>query len=138
MRKFTTITKEQFEDFLNKNNYSFVQVQVGAAEATYDISVKEEYPLKVRIYSTISSGESRDYGADAIRILVMNTVSNNIFMKIPKVLRIGTWETNLKNKLDTAFFNIEKFYKEFPEAIYINQINAKVHEKCAKAGIKPA
>ena len=121
---FVTLTKDQFEDIL-PNNYEEVDVK-GCKEFVYQIDTKNEN-VNVRIYSTVDkrSGQTRDKGADAIRIVYWSIRTDRPIGKGKKILRVEG-ATTIQERISSR---IEEFLNEahvqddnFVDPLYIEAI----------------
>ena len=121
---FVTLTKDQFEDIL-PNNYEEVDVK-GCKEFVYQIDTKNEN-VNVRIYSTVDkrSGQTRDKGADAIRIVYWSIRTDRPIGKSKKILRVEG-ATTIQERISSR---IEEFLNEahvqddnFVDPLYIEAI----------------
>ena len=96
-RKYTIISREEFEEVMNpyKAKTSIRSVE---GEIIYRIPLKND--LAIWIYSTINpkSGVSRDRGEDAIRMVLMYKNTKAV-MKESKTLRTSNWKKNLESKI---------------------------------------
>lgn len=98
--------KPQFsDDYLFQNLFpnGFYRLPVeGTYETVYATRVKDS--LTLRIYSTIQNGQSREKGADAIRLTLWYRPSKDVPPKLvgtqKKLLRVESWRDNLSKRFD--------------------------------------
>lgn len=100
---YTRITVEEFESFLN-DFVSFDVVQTDATEKVYTVAIPRD-GLEVRIFSTLQGGEARNCGDDAIRTVLWHTEYDEPVGGMTKTLRVETWESNLRPKIQDLVLN---------------------------------
>ena len=97
-RKYTVITREEFEEFMKPYK---AKTSIRSAEGEIIYRIPLYHDLAVWVYSTISpkTGESREKGEDAIRTVLMYKNSKAV-MKESKTLRTTNWAKNLQDKIE--------------------------------------
>lgn len=114
-RRYTGITREEFEQFLG-NFVEFQEVDdTDAEEVVYSVNLPHD-ELEVRIFSTIQNGRARDCGSDAIRTVLWHTEEDCPVGGRVKTLRIETWRSNLRPKVEDLVLNWrEAFHGHCPD-----------------------
>jgi len=87
MSNFVILSKAQFEEIL-PSNYRIVDLQ-GVKEYVYEVDTSNPN-INVRIYSTVDTrtGQTRDIGMDAIRIVFWDKINSRPVGKGKKILRV--------------------------------------------------
>ena len=87
MSNFVTLKKKQFEALLPAN-FNVVD-KAGVKEVIYELDTKAEN-VAVRIYSTVDvrTGQTRDIGKDAIRVVFWDSKNDRPLGKGKKILRV--------------------------------------------------
>lgn len=102
-KRYTRITKEEFEQFLAEINYDFEIVNHPSGEYVYEHSnpIKKHPEVSVRIFSTIDkrTDVSREKDSDAIRTVIWDDENEFALGGKTKTLRIKTWKKNLRDKI---------------------------------------
>jgi replicative superfamily II helicase len=99
-KKFVVLTKEEFEDILG----SFEVVDLPKCkEYVYAMGTKNEN-VDVRVYSTVDirTNQTRDKGADAIRVVFWDNLNDRPLGKGKKILRVEgatTIQERIKNRV---------------------------------------
>lgn len=121
-RHYTDVTKEEFEEVLDKAvSYQEVDMQ-GVKERVYEVNLPREH-LSVRIFSTVVGKHSRGCGNDAIRTVIWNDDIQEPVGGRTKTLRIGPtdanphgWKSNLITKIADLLGNWRnEVYDNCPE-----------------------
>lgn len=103
-RRYTRIEQEEFEQFLNSFAHFEQPEDTTAEEEVYDIPLPAD-DLVIRIFSTLQDGNGRDCGSDAIRTTVYDKASDTVIGGEKKTLRIETWRSNLRPKVEDLVAN---------------------------------
>ena len=99
MSKFTTVSREQFEEFLNKQGEFELINEPTSKEFIYDLST-EISTIKIRFYSSIDiSNLSRSIGEDAIRCVLLDKISSKPIDKAKRTHRMENWRDRLTEKV---------------------------------------
>lgn len=106
MSKFTDITQEQMEEFLSPLGFARVELD-GTVELVYGKRIdRDGMPLTLRVYTGINpSGESREVGTDAIRVVLMGRNASGQVVRLAtsrRVHRVEGWRKNLTSRLATV------------------------------------
>jgi hypothetical protein len=105
---YTRIGRDEFEEFLGDfAAYEFVDS--GAGENIYKIDLPH-HALEVRIFSTIVGDHARNSGDDAIRTVLWHTHFDEPVGGKRKTLRIETWRSNLRPKIEDLVLNWRDHY----------------------------
>ena len=90
---FVTLTKEQFEKEVLASNFRIIE-DAKAKEVIYHVETTRD-DVAVRIYSTVDirTGQTRDKGTDAIRVVYWDLKNNRPIGKGKKILRVETKTT---------------------------------------------
>lgn len=116
-RRYTNITVDEFETFLDSIAQFEQDDDADANEAVYTISLPHD-ELEVRIFSTINpDGNARNCGNDAIRTVVWHTEDEVPVGGREKTLRIAPtdsnpegWKANLRPKIEDLVLNWREYY----------------------------
>lgn len=103
-----TISLDDFQQFIDSIPLAFDRHQQGK-EYAYEHVLNEDPKHILRILSSVDvrSNRSRADGADAIRVKIVDDDGNTL-ERTPHTKRIETWESNLRQKVNTL-------YKEYPD-----------------------
>lgn len=112
-RKFVPITREEFEATIlyrsNGTPSDFAETDIcGCAESVYILRVLDRY--EIRVYSTIPKGcvTARDVGKDAIRIAVIDTLTDTGTRVVRRINRTKNWRARLRDRVNEAFVSIRR------------------------------
>jgi len=106
-REYTRITKSEFEEALEETSLDFKEVNYNwTGELVYE-ATSQKGMFTMRIYSSLDkrTGEARDKGSDAIRLVVLHTESERPVVTEKRTNRIKTWKKNLKKKINNVAQN---------------------------------
>lgn len=122
---FVRFTKSEFEDFI-KNNFPgsivvsspIYNIVPSSSEYIYDIPTK--YPdLIIRVYSSVefSTNLSRDYGSDALRVILLNKKLGKAISSPEKshIKRMKNWRIYLKEAILELKNNINFYNRTCPK-----------------------
>lgn len=110
--KYRRITEEEFEDFLDSLWYNWHEANPDddgfrkfSREKVYSIpplNTRVDDAVTILVFSTIDvrTGKARDKGQDAIRSVIWDTNLQKPIGGRKKTLRIQTWKSNLRPKLE--------------------------------------
>lgn len=103
MSKFVVLTKENFEKMLPDAEL----IDAPGNEYVYQLPVADN--VAIRIFSSVdkATGETRDKGADAIRLVPWNTLNNWPLDKGVKVYRVEG-KTTIKERLERAIQTLKE------------------------------
>lgn len=120
-RKYERIAEEDFENFLDSLWYDWHEANPNddgfrkfSREKVYSIPPLSNIDgVTVLIFSTIDhrTGKARDKGQDAIRCVVWSTELNKPIGGKKKTLRIETWKSNLKPKIEDLVEETSSYIK---------------------------
>lgn len=105
--RYTPVSKEEMEELLFsrmgfKPNVNPLRIE-GTNELVYGKGFRlGVFPLSLRVFTAINpSGESRPVGSDAIRVILVVRIAEEIkALTLPrKVLRTTNWRTNLGKRI---------------------------------------
>jgi len=118
--KYTSITKEEFDEFINSLPYDFEEKRSpNAKEYIYSLKgvVDGRQDITLQVMSTVhvDSNVSRAKGKDAIRTVLMKTSTRKPVGGRTKTLRIPTWRKNLRKKIESLVEETSKYYTDCPE-----------------------
>lgn len=106
MSKYVQIPENEMVDFLNAQGFSEVPV-AGTHEMVFSkLLAKGQYPVCMRIYSSIVRGAARDCGEDAIRVCLVTKIKDDEketvrgFGHSKRVYRVLGWKKNLQERID--------------------------------------
>jgi replicative superfamily II helicase len=121
---FIVLTKDQFEDIL-PNSYEEIDVK-GCKEYVYQVDTKNEN-INVRIYSTVDKGtnQTRDKGADAIRIVYWAVRTDRPIGKSKKILRVEgktTIQERITSRIEEFLNGAHEQNDGFVDPLYIEAI----------------
>lgn len=103
-REFDRFTREEFEECLAETSLEFEEVQIeGTKELVYASPTPDE-KFACMVWSSLDrrTGEARDKGSDAIRVVVKHIDSGQPVLKEKRTNRIQTWCKNLKKKIENV------------------------------------
>lgn len=126
---YTEITQAEFEDLLNLQGYKWRKLdEPMAKEAVYLVDTKG---INVKIFSSIVSGMSREVGADAIRTVGWDPVSNFPVMSSERrVNRTEGWRQNLVSRIEDVRQKMQNTEKcKNCGAMMVERTNSKTKEK---------
>lgn len=103
-RRYTRIDRDEFESFLDDFVAYELNDDTDADELVYSIDLPHD-DLELRIFSTLQNDVARDRGADAIRTVIWNTEHDVPVGGRVKTLRIETWRSNLRPKIEDLMLN---------------------------------
>jgi len=119
-RQYEAVTEEEFDEFMNDIANFEKHVPEQAKEIVYDIPLPKG--LVVRVWSSITAGQARAKGTDAIRCVVWDTEEDRPIGGREKTLRIGAtdsnpegWRGNLRPKIVDLVGRWREFDKTCPE-----------------------
>lgn len=96
---YTAITQEEFEDVLNLKGYKWSKIQDSFAKE--NVYLIESDGISVKVYSSIVDGISRGAGADAIRTVGWDPISNlPVMASEARVYRTEGWRENLVARIE--------------------------------------
>lgn len=101
-RRFTRFTKKEFEQCLHETFLYFEEVKYDwTNEIVYEAESKNGNFI-IRCFSSLDrrTGELRDKGSDAIRLVVLHEETGRPVVKEKRTNRIKTWCKNLKQKIE--------------------------------------
>lgn len=101
-RKYTRFDKEDFEKCLEGTFLDFEEVDYEwTRELVYEAESKNGKFI-LRVYSSLDkrTGEARDKGSDAIRLVVLEKDTERPVLKEKRTNRIQTWCKNLGKKIE--------------------------------------
>jgi len=101
-QSYTAFGQAEFEEFLSFAD--FEEVEEGSGEAVYAVDLPHEN-LEVRVFSTLQGGRARGCGDDAIRCVLWETERDEPVGGMKKTLRIETWRSNLRPKIQDLVLN---------------------------------
>lgn len=121
-RKYERITKDDFEGFLDSMWYYWHEANPEddgfrkfSQEKVYSITPLSDVDDRVTIliFSTIDrrTGKARDKGKDAIRCVIWDTELQKPIGGKKKTLRIETWKSNLKPKIEDLVEETSSYIK---------------------------
>lgn len=117
MATFTNITQTEMETFLVNENgfYPKPMTLPGTVELVYGKQLRHRnFFLSLRVYTGINpDGQSREVGADAIRVTLFLWVRKDKIVKLSgdrRVHRVQGWKKNLQDRLD-------RWLEHFPDQI---------------------
>lgn len=121
-QSYTPITREEFEEVLDKTTEYEVATDSHGKEVAYDIDLPHP-ELTVRIFSTLVAGQARGCGEDAIRCVIWHEGKDVPVSGREKTLRIGPtpsnpqgWKGNLVPKIADLMYNWqERYYGDCPD-----------------------
>lgn len=118
-REYDQFTREEFEEFLDEQPYSFELVELPAVkELVYDHKpMEDDMPrISLRLFSTIDkrTGVVREKGSDAIRAVLFDTRGSGNLTGERKTLRIKSWRSNLAPKIERLAENAPSYVHECP------------------------
>ena len=109
-REYTQITKKEMEEFLGvqangqpdpDSDWNFYRIELPVRQIVYGQRVGKD--LTLRIYSSIDHEVSRECGQDPIRCKLYYRKPTGDIVHVgttKNVLRINTWQNNLKKNID--------------------------------------
>ena len=104
MQSYSRFSESEFESFLGEF-CTFEKVPTGSgSEVVYAINLPAE-DLEVRVFSTLQGGVARTCGSDAIRCVLWQTEHDEPVGGMKKTLRIKTWRSNLRPKIEDLVVN---------------------------------
>lgn len=116
MMAYTKITLKEFLEFLENGYYNYKEVKPSkdTKEFVYEIPASEN--INLRLFSSIDtrSKTSRDYGKDAIRLVLINTEFDFPITKAQKTLRMDNWRDHLSKKINYLLDYIKYFDRKCP------------------------
>jgi hypothetical protein len=104
---YKRINKEEFEECLAGTELDFHEVNYDwTGELVYEAYSKNE-TFTIRVFSSLNkhSGQARDKGSDAIRVVLLHTESDRPLMKNKRVHRIDTFCKNLRQRISKIVGN---------------------------------
>lgn len=107
-RQYERISVEEFEQWLG-GFANFEEADTDAGETVYDIPLPCE-DKTVRVFSTLERGVSRNSGEDAIRTVLWDHKHNAPAGGEKKTLRIQTWRSNLRPKIEDLVLNWRDYH----------------------------
>ena len=105
---YTEITQKQFEyvlSHLGKSGYIWKKLEEPKAkESIYMVSIND---IHLKVFSSIVGGISRNVGADAIRVVGWDMVSDRpMSVSEGRVNRTDNWSENLKTRIQTVISKV--------------------------------
>jgi hypothetical protein len=106
-RRYTEITKAEFEKALAQTEYSFKRVNYDWSKELIYEHESQNGNFVLRVYSSLDerTGKARDRGSDAIRTVVLHSGTEQPVLKERRTNRIGTWRKNLTKKINALSEN---------------------------------
>lgn len=96
---YTEITQHEFEELLTEKRYNWRIIPDTYSKET--IYLIESEGIHVKVYSSLVRGVSRDVGADAIRVVGWDSVSNlPVMSSEARVYRTEGWKENLVTRIE--------------------------------------
>jgi len=114
-RRYVTISRKEFEEFLDSTDHEWEKIGGKYEEYVYSFVSMVNIPdVEVRIFSTIDkyTEESRSKGKDAIRLVIWHTPNHEPVGGEKKTLRIETWRKNLREKIEHIAGNHQQYIRE--------------------------
>jgi len=108
MPKFTNITKNEMQNFLQPLGFAEITIP-NCNESVFAKRIdKNGIPLSLRVYTgiKIASGDSRKSGKDAIRVNTFCKTQKNELKKVVgcrRVNRVSGWRDNLQSRIHEVF-----------------------------------
>lgn len=98
---YTEITEQEFEDVLNLKGYKWTRVQDSFAKE--NVYLLESDGISIKVFSSIVGGISRSVGADAIRTVGWDPVSNlPVTASEARVYRTEGWRESLVTRIESV------------------------------------
>ena len=113
---YIKIPLSEFLGFLEDNSLEYTQTSTSVDTKEYIFDIESTKDTVLRLFSSIDvrSKVSRDYGADAIRLILINTNFNVPIFKGKKTLRMENWRDNLIKKINYILDNPKFFDRMCP------------------------
>lgn len=126
---YNEVTQEEFEDILNLKGYKWSKVADSLAKE--NIYLVESDGVWIKIYSSIVAGVSRGVGADAIRVVGWDKVSNlPVMASEARIYRTEGWRENLVARIDWVKEKMKGVQKcKICGGIMVERENRTSHEK---------
>lgn len=120
-RQYECVSEEEFDEFMNDVAAFEKKVPQDAKEIVYDIPLPVD-ELVVRVWSSISAGQARAKGQDAIRCVIWDVEEDRPIGGREKTLRIGPtdsnpegWKGNLRPKIQDVVSSWRSYDKTCSE-----------------------
>lgn len=126
---YTEITQEEFEDILNLKGYKWKQVTDQFAKE--NIYLIESDGISIKVYSSLVGGISRGVGADAIRTIGWDSVSNlPVSTSEARVYRTEGWRENLIARIEGVKEKMKGVQKcKICGGVMVERVNRATKEK---------
>ena len=113
---YIKIPIKHFMGFLEDNNLEYKEVLPSddTKEYVFDLPVTKDTVLRIFSSIDVRSKISRNYGEDAIRLILINTNFNVPIFKGKKTLRMENWKDNLIKKINHILDNPKFFDRMCP------------------------
>lgn len=110
MRQFTNITIEEMRSFFPKEKGWYETSERHIHEYAFEFPMKQNNNVRIKVFTSIRKdiGDARSKGQDAIRVTCFNLKTKKGIVKTRKVLRINSWEKNLKKAILDVFYVAKK------------------------------
>lgn len=107
MSKYQPINETEMVDFLTAQGFSEIPTPAHQEMVFSKLLVKGQYPICLRVYTSVVRGEARDCGEDAIRVCLVTKTKDKDdkeavrgFGKSKRVYRVEGWKKNLQSRID--------------------------------------
>lgn len=106
MSEYAEIPEGEMVEFLGNQGFQKVEIPNTKELVMGKILSKGEYPICMRIFTSVSDGAGREVGEDAIRCVLVTKISNagmdciRAFGKAKRVYRVKGWKSNLQARID--------------------------------------
>lgn len=103
MSKYTAIPEQEMKQFLAGQGFSEIKLPNCREMVMAKIVRKGVYPICLRVYTSVTQGEARDVGEDAIRVALVTKDDQAGILGVGhsrRVYRVEGWKDNLQNRLD--------------------------------------
>jgi len=107
MSKYVPIPENEMVEFLSAQGFSEIPTPPNQEMVFSKLLVKGQYPICLRVYTSVVRGEARDCGEDAIRVCLVTKVKDKDqkeavrgFGKSKRVYRVEGWKKNLQSRID--------------------------------------
>jgi hypothetical protein len=109
MSQYCKIEESEMVSFLWEKGFSPVELPNCRELVLGKVVRKGDYPVCLRVYTSIVRGEGRDVGEDAIRVVVVTKHDKAgviPFGRSRRVYRVQGWRNNLQNRIETWESNL--------------------------------
>ena len=100
----TTITKSEFESFLEEHTEFNAIPTASDSQIIYEIDLPKDN-LAVRILSTIERNVSRPYAQDSIKIMLWHRGAQTVVGEKKRAYRVDGWKSNIQEKIEDLVAN---------------------------------